>query len=131
MDYVKKIDTPAATYTELDPLVTVLELTAGKLTGGWIYFPSGPAGKLHVSVWRGSHQLAPANPEADYALDDTRVPLHLNYLLDTPPYQVEIKTWNESTTYEHTCTVCIFLEPIPIAQKKKQIATALKKYFRS
>ena len=120
MDYIAHIDT-GTKYSEDSPKSTTLELTSGFLMGGFVYFPSGPAGLLHCIVRRGLHQILPANEGANYAIDDAVVPLHLNYMLDTRPYELEVLTWNDSETYSHTLTICVFLDPyIKEIIKKKE-----------
>lgn len=119
MDYVVRIKTAHSTYTHDAPLVTPLHLTRGRLVGGWVHFPPGPAGLLHLRVTRGIHQILPFNNGQDYALDDAVAPLLVNHLLDQPPFTLNIQTWNESTTIDHTLSVCLFLEPFIDLERKR------------
>lgn len=109
MDYQVYISTPKNT-PESDPVKTVLRLTEGKVFGGWIYFPYGPAGVLHIRLFRGGGQIAPANQGASYNLDDAVVPLSLDIELDEPPYLLTAKTWNTSATYDHALSLALFLK---------------------
>jgi len=111
MDFAKYISTAHSTYTEATPLITDLLITKGRLKGGWLYFPSGPAGLLHVKVLRGGHQVLPATPEEDIALDDCMVPLFLDLDVAYPPLLLQIYTWNLSTSAAHALTICFFLDP--------------------
>jgi len=110
MDFIQYISTPKDT-PESAPKKTRLKLTAGRLTGGWVFFPSGPAGKLHFQARVNIHQIIPFNPDESINLDDCVVPFHLNIDLETPPYVIDCITWNESTQYDHALTVCFFLDP--------------------
>lgn len=110
MDFVKYISTPEDT-TESDPLVTTLKLTKGRLTGGFLYFPPGPAGVLHFYARMGVHQILPFNTDEDFRLDDCVIPFTLGINLVEPPFSVDIITWNDSTQYPHILTVCFSLEP--------------------
>ena len=110
MDFVYKIDTPANTSID-DPKITIAKLTRGRLVGGFLYFPSGPAGTLHFLARTGVHVLLPFNVGQSYALDDCVIPIHFGIDLPEPPYQVDLITWNTSTLYSHTLTVGLFLDP--------------------
>ena len=123
MDYVQYISTPANT-TEAEPLVTTLKLTRGRLNGGSVYFPSGPAGKLHLLIRMAVHQVFPFNAGQNLRLDNCVFPLSIGIDLLEPPYQVEIVTWNDSTLYAHVLTVCLQLQPR--ARKTQTLKQILK-----
>lgn len=116
---MKYISTAHSTYTEDAPLKTTCKLTKGLLSGGFIYFPSGPAGVLHLAIYRGAHQIIPANPSEDYALDDCVIPLFPNIEIDQPPFDIDILTWNLSTTYAHALTIALFLDDLAEPGKKQ------------
>ena len=113
MDFIKYISTPAST-TQENPKITTLKLTRGRLTGGFLYFPAGPAGKLHFFAKVGTHNLCPYNTGESYRLDNVIVPLSFGIDLNAPPYDVSLITWNDSTTYSHALTVGFFLDPTGI-----------------
>ena len=110
MDYVVYISTPASTTKEA-PLTTSLRLSAGRLTGGFLYFPRGPSGYLHFIARVGAHQIIPFNPDQSYRLNGCVIPLHLDIDFFKPPFHIDLITWNTSTTYAHACTVGFFLDP--------------------
>lgn len=110
MDFLKYISTPAET-SESDPLVSPLKLTSGLLSGGFIYFPTGPAGLLHFRAQIGVHQIIPFNTGENYRLNNCVVPFHLEINILQPPFVVDCVTWNDSTEYDHALTVCFFLDP--------------------
>lgn len=118
MDYIQYISTPKNT-PESNPKETIIHLTRGRIVGGWVYFPYGPAGKLHLQIWRSETQIAPANRGESYCLDDAVVPLSIDIWLDEPPYILIAKTWNESTQYDHALSLAIFLQEIPQTGKRK------------
>lgn len=111
MDFVQYISTPLST-EENDPLITTIKLTRGRLTGGALYFPSGPAGTLHFIAKIGVHQIIPFNTGQNLRLDDAVIPLSLGYDLLEPPYELDCLTWNDSTLYAHTLTLVIHLDPL-------------------
>ena len=108
MDYQVYISTPKET-PESAALKTELHLTKGRVLGGWIYFPYGPAGVLHFQLFRGDEQIAPSNRGASYNLDDAVIPLSLDFELEEPPYLLFAKTWNTSTSYAHALNLALFL----------------------
>lgn len=131
MDYVQYISTPANT-TEAEPLVTTLKLTRGRLSGGSVYFPSGPAGTLHLLIRVAIHQIFPFNVGQNLRLDNCVFPLSIGIDLLEPPYQVEIVTWNDSTLYAHVLTVCLQLQPrARKTQTLKQILQDMKEAEKS
>ena len=111
MDYVTTIVTEHSTYSTTDPKRTLIRMTRGRLGAGWIYFPSGPAGNLHMALLRAAYQVAPIDPQQGYALDDAVVTLAPGFDLHQPPYQLTILTWNTSTLYDHTLTISLTLDP--------------------
>ena len=110
MDYLCYISTPKETPAD-NPKVTTLRLSKGRLSGGWIYFPSGPAGTLHFVARLGIHQILPFNTDKSYRLDDCIVPFHLEIDLFEPPFEIDLITWNTSTLYNHALTACLFVDP--------------------
>lgn len=110
MDFSKYISTPKNTL-ESAPKITKLRVTKGRLTGGFLFFPSGPTGTLHFLARVGSHQILPFNTGENFRLDDCVIPFTLGIDLLEPPYSVDCVTWNDSTEYAHALTVCFFLFP--------------------
>ena len=119
MDYLLKIDTAHSTYTESAPLVSRLKLTKGRLVGGWLYFPAGPAGTLNLQVKLGLHQILPFTVGESYALNGCVIPLNIDLDILQHPLSLDILTWNTSITYEHTCSLCLFLDPV-VPPRSKQ-----------
>ena len=120
MDFIFNINTPKDT-PETSPQITNVKLTRGRLFGGFVYFPSGPAGLLHLTAQIGIHQIIPYNTGENIRLDDCIAPLSIGINLDEPPFDVDILTWNDSTEYDHSLTVCLSL--IPSRRKRKIIDT--------
>jgi hypothetical protein len=126
MDILQYISTPHDT-TEADPLQTTVKLTRGRLTGGSIYFPSGPAGKLHFIARIGEHQIIPFNTGQNIRLDDAVLPLSIGIDLLEPPYELLCETWNDSTLYAHVLTLVLHLEPM--IDKENDIKSLINKFW--
>ncbi len=127
MDFSVYISTPKNT-TEAAPKVTPLILTRGRLTGGFLYFPSGPAGLLHFLVRSGGHQILPFTPGENFRLDDCVITFSLGIDILEPPFDIDIFTWNDSNNHAHALTVCFFLTPSDI---KKHFISKIKNAFSS
>jgi len=97
--------------TEAAPLITPVHLTKGRLVGGFLFFPPGPAGVLHFQARFGLNQILPFTPGESYQLDDCVIPFSLGFDLVEPPFNIDCVTWNESTSWPHVLTVCFFLAP--------------------
>jgi len=126
MDILQYISTPKNTL-EADPLTTIVKLTHGRLTGGALYFPSGPAGKLHFIARFGVHQIIPFNTGQNLRLDDCVVPLSLGFNLLEPPFDLDCVTWNDSTLYDHALTLILNIEPMLDAEH--DIKTLINKFW--
>jgi len=124
VDYITYISTPI-TATEDAPLVTTLTLSKGRLTGGFLFFPRGPSGYLHFIARIGVHQILPFNVNQSYRLNGCVVPLHLDIDFFTPPFLIDLVTWNDSTTLSHVLTVGIFLDPYAKPRIRKGIVNTV------
>jgi len=110
MDFSLYISTPANT-SEASPLISSLTLTKGRLVGGFLFFPSGPAGTLHLIAKIGKVQIIPFNTGQNYALNRCIMPLTIDIDISQPPYILDVITWNDSTTYPHALTLTLFIDP--------------------
>lgn len=124
MDFIAYISTPKDTL-ETDPLISHLRLTKGRITGGTLFFPPGPAGTLHLIARMGEHQIIPFNTGQNYLLDDVTIDLNINLDLSQPPYVLDIITWNDSTSYPHVLTLTLFMDPWKPLRKHKSITQKL------
>ena len=126
MDIIHYISTPKNT-TEAQPLTTTLKLTRGRLSGGSIYFPSGPAGLLHFIARIGVHQIIPFNTGQSIRLDDCVIQLSLGFDLLEPPFHLTCETWNDSTLYDHALTLALSIEPV--LDRDSDIRTLINKFW--
>jgi len=126
MDILQYISTPKNTL-EASPLITTIKLTKGRLTGGSLFFPSGPAGKLHFIARIGVHQIIPFNTGQNLRLDDCVVPLSLGFDLIEPPFELDCETWNDSTLYDHVLTLILNIEPM--IDEEHDIKSLINKFW--
>lgn len=125
MDFLYYISTPKNT-PSIPGQVLKVHLTRGRLTGGFLFFPSGPAGKLHFLARLCGHQMLPFSPGENYRLDDCVVPFSLEIDMLEPPFDLDIVTWNDSNNHAHALTVCFFLSPAP---RKRHLIASIKNAF--
>jgi len=126
MDILQYISTPKNTL-EGNALITTIKLTKGRLTGGSLFFPSGPAGKLHFIARIGVHQIIPFNTGQNLRLDDCVVPLSLGFDLIEPPFELDCETWNDSTLYDHVLTLILNIEPM--IDEEHDIKSLINKFW--
>lgn len=102
------ITVPAST-VETDPHVEVAKLTYGIIH--YIEFvPWGYAvDMLHISIAQALHQVFPTNPDAPISFAGEKVEGKVYQPIDAEPYEVDIRGWNDSTLYPHSCTVRFWL----------------------
>ncbi len=125
MDFSAYISTPKNT-TDSTPKITTIRLTRGRLIGGFLFFPSGPAAKLHLIAKIAGHQVLPFTPGQDFSLDDCVVPLSMGIDILEPPFNIDVITWNDSNNHSHALTICFFLSP---STKKRLIVSTVKNLF--
>ena len=128
MDFLAYISTPK-TNKAANPKITKLHLTKGRLVGGFLFYPSGPAGTLHFLARIGLHQILPFNEGENFRLDDCVVPFSLGIDLLEPPFVVDLVTWNDSNNHAHVLSVCFFLDPS--ASKRFTLDTLKKVLFNT
>ncbi len=125
MDFSAYISTPKNT-DALTPKITTLNLTRGRLNGGFLYFPSGPAGMLHVLARVGGHQILPFTPGESFRLDDCTISFSLGIDILESPFNIDIITWNDSNNHAHVLTICFYLTP---SSRKKHLIKTIKNAF--
>jgi len=87
---------------------TVIKLTHGIIHQLGVYFPPGCANTIRTTIHKGLHQIFPTNPDGFMKGDAINIQGKEFYALIKAPYQVEVLSWSEGATYEHTITVRIW-----------------------
>jgi len=88
---------------------TPLKVTKGLVYKVDFYFPSGPSGLLGVAVFDGSFQVWPSTVGEWFKSDNETIRFDDMYLKESAPYQFDIFTYNDDTTYDHTLAVRVGL----------------------
>lgn len=108
MIYFANITTPKNT------AIAALQKTSLRITGGLIYkvefhFPSGSAGLMGIAVFDGLFQVWPSSIGQFFVSDNETISFDDLYLKETPPWELQIYTYNTDDTYDHVCDVRIGL----------------------
>ena len=125
MFYVFPITIPANT-PDTAKLKTILPVTAGTVKRVMVEFPAGHVGLTHLHINRGLAQVWPTNPDASFKSSNETIEWAEEYVLDTPPYQLEAYAWNEDDTYDHTITVRLELAALVVV---KSLVGEIKSLF--
>jgi hypothetical protein len=115
MNYEQRLTIPKNTPRSA-PAETTLYAHPGVLQRVSVYFPPGPSGLAHVSIWYWERQLWPANPDSDFIGDDLLIDLPEDLELVDPPFEFVIRGWNEDDTYPHTPIVRLQIVPFDRSQ---------------
>jgi len=84
MIYTSEIHTPANTL-QANPLITVIETTAGIIYVLKIYFPPGSSGLLHVQIMDAGYQLFPTTIGQSFSGDNLSLSFDETYPKFEPP----------------------------------------------
>lgn len=102
-------------------------LSAGVVTRVAVQFPAGCAGMVHVSIWRGEHQVWPVNLDEAISGEDAIVSWPESYDLDDEPFGFEVRGWSPGTTYPHVITFRFALLSLEEAQSARGLPGLLRR----
>lgn len=129
MYYDFKIVTPEKTL-ESDKLVTRMKMALGEIIQVSILFPSGCIGLVHVQIFRGGHQLYPANVGDDFSTNNEVINFVESYKIKTQPAELIALTWNTDTVYSHITRLRFNLMPFKVVEVPESKETLLDKALR-
>jgi len=110
MIFVHTISTPANT-TQEDPQETILDLGHGIIHRVDVGFPPGALGQAHVAIDRDGRQLYPSNPQGNWAWDNLFQQFPDFFSLESEPFAVTARTWNDDTSFAHGITLQFLILP--------------------
>jgi hypothetical protein len=108
MIYAATISTPALTAAS-DFVETRLKITSGLIWLFEIDFPAGCCGLLHVQVFDSLYQLMPASGGESLHGDNITNRFDDLYLKQSPPFELQIRTWNLDEKWDHGTQIRIGL----------------------
>jgi len=120
MLYTTQLTIPANT-TRASPATATLTLAPGVVNRVMVGFPFGCANLAHVAIFEREHQVWPGDPDEDFSWDDFIFAWDEDHELEGPPYELEIRGWNEDDTYPHTILLAMALTDITKAREARGI----------
>jgi hypothetical protein len=107
--YVTEPTIPANT-EQTDPYTEDIQLCQGTIRGFHVGFPKGCAGLVHVQLYYKTWQILPWTRGNSIAFDGHLFDLPCTYPLDSEPFIVKLKAWNDDDAYFHTLHIGILLD---------------------
>lgn len=95
-------NTPVST-----PLEYKIKITKGTVSKISVYFPWGCAGLCGVQILHYTWQLLPLSRTEYLIGNDLWLEFDYDYLVDTEPYEVIVRAYNNDDTYLHTPLVAV------------------------
>ena len=124
MIFVEHALTPKNT-AKTSPLITTIQIVRGTIKLVSVQFPPGCNALAHCKILWGLYQIFPSNEQGDFATGGETVTWDENLEILDEPLQLTMVTWNEDTTYDHTITLRVVMEPSQQQQTVQQVLAAL------
>ena len=129
MIFVHTISTPANT-AQAAPQETLLELGLGIIHRVDVGFPPGSAGLLHVAIDRDGRQLYPSNPQGNWAWDGLTQQFPTWFPLESEPFSLTARTWNDDDSFLHQVTLQILILPREILLPPREETGVIQRLSR-
>lgn len=98
-------------HTESAKKEQILKIAHGIVTWASVLFPPGCAGLVHCVVLHHEHQIFPSTENMDLIGDGFPIEWNEYYECYQPPYELKIKAWGVSCSYDHIITVKVAILP--------------------
>lgn len=95
------------------PDETPFVLAAGAIQKLEIKFPFGSVGLLYCNIFDGANQIFPQGSGYFHGDGDVFKYDTLNYAMQTAPYTLTVKTWNDDDTFAHALDIYLMLSQVP------------------
>ena len=83
------------------PKTTTLQATSGVVVRSEFYFPPGSSGLMGIQVRVANVQILPIDRDEWLIGDNRTVVIDDLYEMDSEPFELEVRTYNEDTDYDH------------------------------
>ena len=97
--------------TSSSPATVKLKIAHGIITKIMVRPRPGHAALAHLIILHHNHQIAPSSPNMDLHGDAPPIDWEEYYESYQPPYELELRGWNEDDTYPHTFDVYVAILP--------------------
>lgn len=126
MIYEFDIVVPANTSAS-NPVVQEMRLSRGIIHKLEVQFPYGCRFMVKIAIRRGLHQVWPTNPDGSIKAEGFTVSFPVFYPLEKAPYKLQALAWAPGTTYSHTVTVRLGIEPREVLMPERPELGFLKR----
>ncbi len=113
------------------PVEEELALAPGIVNQVAVQFLAGCVGEVHISIWRGEHQVWPGNVDGDIAGENNVVAWVEAYELKEEPYAMTVKGWAPNTSYDHTVTVRFAVLPVSLMEAAEESRSLLQRIAKA
>lgn len=110
MFYETQVTLPALTLSTA-PVTQILPIAPGIVQQVEVFFPKGCSGLAHLSIWYFQHQLWPSNPDSFFTGDGNPISFSEDLEIVDPPFELELRGWNEDDLYPHVPIVRVQITP--------------------
>lgn len=91
-----------------------IRVSPGTTRQGWIGFPDGCYGLVHIVVCHWNVQVWPAEPGKSLHWNDYVFTFSDPYKLTAEPHEFTVKTWSYDDRYPHTLFFGVIIDPTPM-----------------
>lgn len=99
------------THTATNKKEQTLKIAHGIISYVNVLHPPGCHGLVHCVILHHEHQIFPSTENMDLAGDGFPIVWDEYYESYQPPYELKIKAWGDSCSYDHTITVKVAVLP--------------------
>lgn len=107
----EKSVTVLTTHTSSARNEQVMGIAHGIITWVSVFFPPGCHNTVHCTIHHHEHQVFPSTAEMSIVGNAGPVEWTEYYKSYQPPYELKIKAWGDSCSYDHTIVVRIAILP--------------------
>ena len=125
MIFVEHLTIPKGT-PETAPVSATIPIILGTIKLVSVQFPPGVNALAHVKILWGLYQLFPSNEQGNFSTGGETIVWDEDIEINTEPLQLVMKGWNDDTTYDHTITFRVVMQPAQASQSTQQVFAALQ-----
>ena len=103
--------TVETTHTATNKKEQIIPIAHGIISFVSVLFPAGCHGLVHCTVYYHEHQIAPSTEGMSMIGDRIPVEWSEYYECYQPPYELKVRAWGVSCSYDHTITVRVAVLP--------------------
>lgn len=99
------------TATKTSPTKVTLKIARGIITKIMVRPRAGHRWLAHCVIFHGSHQIGPSTEGMDFHGEFFPIDWEEYYEFYQPPYELQIRGWNDDDTFAHTFDILVVILP--------------------